>query len=80
EQVESLVAATRRAGADVQLHLATPLADVGEASGLAVYRIVQESLANATRHAPGARIDIWLREGTADQVELAIVNGPGTDP
>lgn len=80
EHVEALVAATRRAGADVQLHLAPPLTDVGEASGLAVYRIVQESLANATRHAPGARIDIWLREGTADQVELAIVNGPGTEP
>lgn len=79
EHIESLVEATRRAGADVQLHLA-PGTDVGEASGLAVYRIVQESLANATRHAPGARTDIWLRDGAQGQLELAVVNGPGTEP
>ena len=80
EHIESLVEATRRAGADVQLHQAILGTEVGEASGLAVYRIVQESLANATRHAQGARTDIWLRDGAAGQLELAIVNGPGTGP
>ena len=80
EHIESLVEATRRAGADVRLHNSASAVDVGEASGLAVYRIVQESLANATRHAPGAPVDIWLRDGAVGQLELAVVNGIGTEP
>lgn len=80
EHIDSLVESTRRAGADVRLHKSVSELDVGEASGLAVYRIVQESLANATRHAPGSPVDIWLRDGEVGQLELAVVNGSGTEP
>jgi signal transduction histidine kinase len=44
---------------------------------LAAYRIVQEALTNARRHAPGAAVDVELRYG-ADTLRLRIRdNGPG---
>ena len=44
---------------------------------LAAYRIVQEALTNARRHAPGAAVDVELRYA-ADALRLRIRdNGPG---
>ncbi|HEX3647694.1 MAG TPA: sensor histidine kinase [Pseudonocardiaceae bacterium] len=46
----------------------------------AAYRIVQEALTNARRHAPGAAVDVELRY-TEDALLLRIRdNGPGTAP
>jgi signal transduction histidine kinase len=47
---------------------------------LAAYRIVQEALTNARRHAPGAAVDVELRY-TGDALRLRIRdNGPGPPP
>jgi signal transduction histidine kinase len=47
---------------------------------LAVYRIVQEALTNARRHAPGAAVDVELHYA-ADALRLRIRdNGPGPPP
>ena len=47
---------------------------------LAAYRIVQEALTNARRHAPGAAVDIELRYAD-DALRLRIRdNGPGQAP
>jgi len=47
---------------------------------LAVYRIVQEALTNARRHAPGAAVDVELHY-TPDALRLLVRdNGPGTAP
>ncbi|MFC4855770.1 sensor histidine kinase [Actinophytocola glycyrrhizae] len=43
---------------------------------LAAYRIVQEALTNARRHAPGAAVDVELRYGTELRVRIRD-NGPG---
>jgi len=44
---------------------------------LAAYRIIQEALTNARRHAPGAAVDVELHFG-ADELEVAVRdNGPG---
>jgi signal transduction histidine kinase len=44
---------------------------------LAAYRIVQEALTNARRHAPGAAVDVELHY-TGDELRLRIRdNGPG---
>ncbi|MEV7098541.1 histidine kinase [Amycolatopsis sp. NPDC051045] len=43
---------------------------------LSAYRIVQEALSNAVRHAPGAAIDVDLRVG-AGSVHAAVRNAPG---
>ncbi|MHB1535387.1 MAG: sensor histidine kinase [Acidimicrobiales bacterium] len=39
------------------------------------YRVVQESLTNSIKHAPGAPVDIFVRE-TATQIEVEVVSGP----
>ena len=44
---------------------------------LAAYRIVQEALTNARRHAPGAAVDVELRYGPQLRVRIRD-NGPGT--
>lgn len=58
--VPDLVAAAERAGMAVRLDGTPPAAP--DAVGLAAYRIVQEALANAARHAPGAAVTVRLRE------------------
>jgi signal transduction histidine kinase len=49
-----------------------------QASGVA-YRVVQESLTNALKHAPGAPVEILIT-GSARQVEIEVSNGPATAP
>ncbi len=73
-----LVAAAHRAGMAVALD-----ADVGaEPSapvGLAAYRIVQEGLANAARHAAGAEVRVTVRAG-ARGLTVRVANGGGGVP
>jgi signal transduction histidine kinase len=57
----ALVAGSRAAGVDVEFeHTGTP-GDAAPAVERAVYRVVQESLTNAARHAPGTAIRVDLR-------------------
>lgn len=49
---------------------------VGPLAQLAGYRMVQESLANAARHAPGARCAVTVDDRAADAVVLVVSNGP----
>jgi signal transduction histidine kinase len=50
----ALIDGFRRAGADVSSSIEGDLAQLPNTVGLAAYRIVQESLTNAVKHAPGA--------------------------
>ncbi|MGW4485181.1 sensor histidine kinase [Amycolatopsis sp. NPDC004368] len=60
------------AGADVATQVPDPLPQVPEKVGRAAYRIVQESLTNAAKHAPGAPIRVQLAlEGGRLVVEVA---------
>jgi signal transduction histidine kinase len=62
-----LVESFRRAGSDVQLVVDEHLGALGATRGLAAYRIVQEALTNATRHAPGRPVVVQVgpaRDGT----------------
>ncbi|MBF9133960.1 sensor histidine kinase, partial [Plantactinospora sp. S1510] len=79
--VPELVEAVRRAGMSVTVASGTPggaddvsaaaaTRQVPEAVGLAGYRIIQEALANAGRHAPGASVRVSLR---ADDKALTVV-------
>jgi signal transduction histidine kinase len=45
------------------------------AASQAAYRVVQEALTNALRHAPGAPVDITIR-GRDGEVQADIVNAP----
>ena len=73
--VGHLVDGANRAGLQVRLEVVGARRPVGGAVELSGYRIVQESLANAARHAPGARVDVLVAyEPQALRVE--IVNEP----
>lgn len=68
DDVPTLVETTRRAGADVSL-LLNVSDDVADATQLAAFRITQEALSNAVRHAPGAAIAVSL---TADETDVIV--------
>jgi signal transduction histidine kinase len=71
----TLVSETRQAGAPVNLMVLLDQASTAPAPlCLAVYRIVQESLTNVLRHAPGAAADVTVRGGPGAGVALEIVN------
>lgn len=61
--VPDLVASTAAAGCPVTLTVTGELSAVEPLTGLAVYRVVQESLANAARHAAGAAVSVALTVG-----------------
>jgi signal transduction histidine kinase len=71
--IPALVDTARRAGAEVALRMPEPATDVAPVVGLTAYRIVQESLSNAGRHAPGAPISVTV-EQEAGSVRLNVEN------
>ncbi|MDG4771601.1 histidine kinase [Solwaraspora sp. WMMD792] len=76
--VAEMVDSARRAGLDVDLRADPRLAThaVAEPVGLAAYRIVQEALTNAGRHAPGAKVQVELQT-TVARLVVRVSNGPG---
>jgi signal transduction histidine kinase len=77
--VATLVDATRRAGVSVELSMPNDSVAVSHAVGLCAYRIVQEALSNAGRHAPGAPVLVKV-ERDPDALRLDVVNGPPATP
>ena len=70
-----LVDAARDAGLAVELAQRGPVSTLPAAVGSCAFRIVQESLSNAGRHAPGAAIRVGI-EVEPSIVRLEISNGP----
>ncbi|QQM46684.1 sensor histidine kinase [Streptomyces liliifuscus] len=65
------------AGSRTRLIVSGTVAPLDPGIEVTAYRIVQEALTNARRHAPGAAVDVELRYGT-DDLELRVRdNGPG---
>ena len=81
QQLNGLLDDARDAsGAQTRLIVRGWLPAVDPGVELAAYRIVQEALTNARRHAPGAAVDVELRyAGDALQVRIRD-NGPGPPP
>jgi signal transduction histidine kinase len=77
-QIASLIASARvNPGAHVRLIVSGPVTSFDPGVELAAYRITQEALTNARRHAPGAAVDVELRYAQ-DMLRLRIRdNGPG---
>ncbi|PSK55012.1 Sensor histidine kinase DesK [Streptomyces sp. 111WW2] len=73
--VEGLVASSRAAGATVELHRSGARRTLTPAVDRAAYRIVQEGLTNALKHAPGAPITVALRY-EPDSLVVEVANGP----
>ncbi|WP_328741393.1 sensor histidine kinase [Flavimobilis rhizosphaerae] len=73
-QVSDLVADARRAGQPVDLVDDGPHRTLPDAVELAAYRVVQEGLTNALRHAPGAPTTVDVRYAAA-HVEVVVTTG-----
>jgi len=78
EQLPGLVDEARdSSGAGCRLIISGPPVTVDPGVGLAAYRIVQEALTNARRHAPGAAVDVEVRYGEGELRLRIRDNGPG---
>ena len=67
-------------GAATRLIISGPVAPLDPGIELTAYRIVQEALTNARRHAPGAAVDVELAYSPAELRVRVRDNGPGPDP
>jgi signal transduction histidine kinase len=77
---ELLDEAREASGSGVRLIVHGPMTTLDPGIELAAYRIIQEALTNARRHAGGAAIDVELHY-TGDALRLRVRdNGPGPPP
>jgi signal transduction histidine kinase len=80
--IADLVDAMAETGRDIGLTVldapdGQPLGrDIGPLAQLAAYRMVQESLSNAARHAPGARCEVLIDDRDADALVVTVRNSP----
>ncbi|MFI5808197.1 sensor histidine kinase [Streptomyces sp. NPDC051561] len=77
DRVPELVADARTSGLDVTLTTAVR-GKPSDVVGRTCYRVLQEALTNAAKHAPGATVHLTL-EGTAgDELHVSVHNSPAT--
>lgn len=74
ERLDDLVASTRAAGTPVTTRWDGSLAELPAGIGRHLYRIVQECLTNAARHAPGEPVDLEISATPGDQVRVVVRN------
>jgi len=63
----------RAAGLALEVSVSGDMERLSLAEGLAAYRIVQESLANAVKHCPGASVHVRIQVGP-DQASIRVTN------
>ncbi|GAA2782905.1 histidine kinase [Kitasatospora paracochleata] len=78
DAVERLADASRAAGTAVTVRHEGEARTLAPATGHAAYRIVQEGLTNAHKHAPGAPITVAVRY-EPDALVVEVVNAPAPD-
>jgi signal transduction histidine kinase len=76
EDVGRLVEESRAAGMDVRLASALEPAGLPPTLGRTVYRVVQEGLTNARKHAPAHLVTITVVGGLHGGVRVSVANGP----
>jgi signal transduction histidine kinase len=74
-ELDALLAATRAAGVSVDLAIDGPVRELSPGLQLSAYRIVQESLTNVVRHAPGAAVLVSMHY-TDTHICIDVVNEP----
>jgi signal transduction histidine kinase len=72
EHIEDLLARTAQTGVQLDFDIVGDVSSIPGHTARATYRILQEGLTNALRHAPGAAI--WVSMTCDDGVRLEIVN------
>ncbi|WP_120004173.1 sensor histidine kinase [Nesterenkonia muleiensis] len=85
EDIDGLIQATRASGTLIRysgLSTGGGSTQASSATGLAAYRIVQEALSNALRHAPAAEVDVDLSAESGErrrQLRITVANGPSPE-
>jgi signal transduction histidine kinase len=75
--ISELVQRAAATGLDVSCRLSGSLDGLGHAASQAAYRVVQESLTNALKHAPGAPVAVEIGAGAAaSAVVITATRGP----
>lgn len=76
----TLLDEARGSGADVTATIDDTALDVPDPVGRHAYRVVQEALTNARRHAPGQPVDVALRSVAGPALQVRVTNPlpPGT--
>ncbi|MDD6791753.1 MAG: histidine kinase [Thermobifida fusca] len=77
DDVGSLIDAACAAGANVDLTTTGTPRPLNAQVERTAYRVVQEALTNAVKHAPGAEIDVRIDYGRT-ALTVTVVNGPAT--
>jgi signal transduction histidine kinase len=77
DQLAELVDTARDAGSNIRLILQGKVVPLPAGIDLAAYRIVQEALTNARRHAPGADVDVEVTYGEGVLKLRVRDHGPG---
>ncbi len=75
DRISELVERFRSAGVRISLETGTPAANIPATVGTTAYRIAQEALTNAAKHAPGAAVAVALHEH--DQILVLTVDSDG---
>jgi signal transduction histidine kinase len=75
DQIDEMISTVRTAGITVEYTPSGALESVPQSVGLCAYRIVQEAVTNASRHAPGAAVTVQLVRNE-DALRVEVVNGP----
>ena len=75
DDIPALVDTIRRAGVTVGLEITGSVADAPQAVQIAAYRITQEALSNAVRHAHGAAVTVRLQADAA-AISIRVRNSP----
>jgi signal transduction histidine kinase len=78
--IRTLVEDARDGGLSVQLHVRGDPSLIPAGVGVALYRIAQEALANAARHAPQARTMLGLELANGEVRLVADTSGPRSSP
>jgi signal transduction histidine kinase len=78
-EIPALVDRSRESGLAVELRVRGDLSRIPDGVGLALYRIAQETLANAARHAPRARTVLGLELADGEVRLLAETSGAAHD-
>lgn len=75
--ITRLAETLQHAGQPVSCHIDESVVDLPDGMGMVLFRIAQEALTNAMKHARGAALSIVVRR-TSTTVELEGLNGAGT--
>ena len=73
DRLDELLDGFRAAGTDVRLTVAGPRGELSSRGDLAAFRIVQEALTNATKHAAGVPVQVHL-DWTVEELRIRVSN------